>query len=123
MSHSILHLDDDPGFLTRVSELLNRSGYRTCSASNVEEAKRFMQSHDISCAIVDLFLEGDRGDLLSNNFIEQYLVNVPYARLTSAPKLVPPKFSGSGIVHKYHFLDNPSLLLNLIIEMTAAAGT
>lgn len=121
MSALILLLDDDSSFLRTVSNFLCGRGYECLETQTAFEAAAAVRTRNISCAVVDLFLDGDRGDSLSNEFVRDFLDAIPYVRLTSAPQLVPPEFSGHAVLHKRRFLDNPARLEELIIEMLAAA--
>lgn len=113
MNHKILLLDDDPYLLDSVAAVLEGSFFAPLPCSNVDEAIEALKSHP-SLAIVDLFLDGDQGMELSNNFIRDYLTSIPYLRLSSAPSLVPKQFSGKGVMHKRTFRENPMGLIELI---------
>ncbi len=123
MSAAILLLDDDVDLLAALKDFLEGRGYTVFCAESADRAEQIISSNQIHCAIVDLFLQGDEGDQLSNQFVRDYLNDTPYIRLTSAPGLVPEEYSGAGVLHKYKFRSNPSLLLDLIIEITASSGT
>ena len=100
--------------LHEIAEVLSAAGYTALQAQTVEIAEDILLEHEISFAVVDLFLLGDRGSELSNDFIRQHLGAIPYVRMTSAPHLVPEEFSGHGIIAKQDFVYCPDLLLDAI---------
>lgn len=114
----ILHLDDDPGLLEEVKEYLSAEGYQVFSAANIVAASHVL-SLGIDLAIVDLFLEGDEGEELSNNFVRYSLetASVPYLRLSSAPGLVPGDCKGCGVIDKREFRRRPQILLEAVIKI------
>jgi DNA-binding response OmpR family regulator len=89
----ILILDDDPWLLKELGAALENAGYVVLASRNVDGAVQALAQHP-DFAIVDLFLDGEVGSELSNNFIRDNLVPaaIPYARLTSAP----PSSAGNG---------------------------
>lgn len=117
----VLHLDDDPRVLEEVKDYLSAEGYQVYSATNlVAAAHVLLQGVDL--AIVDLFLEGDEGEELSNGFVRHSLkgVSLPYLRLSSAPGLVPADCKGSGVIDKGEFRRRPRILLEAIMKITSS---
>ena len=118
----ILALDDDPYVLDFVSEICHHAKVSCIIANSAEEALlKLKNAIDSKCilAIVDLFLDGARGDELSNNFISDHLLpnNIPFVRLTSAPSLVPTNLSGLLVFDKRKILQNSDELLDFILSM------
>lgn len=113
-SKNILLLDDSAAMLHELAEVLSAAGFTPLKAQTVELAEKILLEHNVSFAVVDLFLLGDSGSELSNEFICKHLGEIPYVRLTSAPSLVPEEFSGRGIIAKQDFVYCPDLLLDLI---------
>lgn len=111
----ILILDDDPHHLEQLREALEGEGHVVFPALNVKTAALAVQA-GIDFAIVDLFLEGDDGDELSNDFISDTLIprGIAYARMSSAPGLVPKHLSGCGVYDKRSFRANPSEFLRIL---------
>ena len=107
----ILVLDDSSQILAEVALLLSRWGYEPLIAQNPEEARCAVEK-GVDFAIVDLFLDGARGDELSEQFIDQVLLprDIPFGRLTSAPEFVPAHQHGLWILHKYDVRNRPELL-------------
>lgn len=99
--HLVLVLDDDKTFLKTIGLLLSGRGYDSVLCSNVEEGTAAL-SRKPTAAIIDLCLEGDSGEALSNNFIRKFLLpaGLPYIRLTSAPGGVPADLRGAGVFDK-----------------------
>lgn len=117
MNSKILLLDDDQFVHVRLSELLDAASIDYLSFFNAADAERYLiDNRDIVFAVVDLFLEGEKGDQLSNSFIENVLhnKNIPYCRLTSAPRMVPRNCSGVGIFDKRLVFRNPENLIDTI---------
>ncbi len=115
---TVLHLDDDSGILEDVAKFLKLNGYRVLSALNVAVAKVHLQRERVDFAVVDLFLEGDDGEELSNEFVrgELHPRAIPYLRMTSAPGLVPPDAVGCAVLPKATFRKEPEQLLKLLSE-------
>ena len=119
----ILLLEDNVRFLAELADTLTSWGHEALSATTPKMASMRMEPVP-DFAIVDLFLAGDEGDHLSNEFIRDVLspAGVGYGRLTSAPKLVPEDYQGDWVLHKYHYLDDPGKLRDLLIESLACRG-
>ncbi len=113
----ILVLDDSSSFLDDISKSLTRWGYEPLLAKTAEEAVDLLVLEP-AFVVVDLFLAGDAGDQLSNDFVRDHLMpsDIPFGRLTSAPRLVPEDFSGSWVLHKYSYLSDEDCLREKIIE-------
>jgi hypothetical protein len=92
---TIVVLDDDARVLNAFRRGLSARGVEVIVCSNVEDAERALNPKP-DLVLVDLMLEGGGGDHLSNSFIENHLVpqGIRYARVTSAPGLVPPHLVG-----------------------------
>jgi len=116
MNRDILLLDDSPTLLSEVAKILSAEGFNPLQAQTADQAALHLKNHSIDFAVVDLFLDGDRGDELSNDFVREYLTNIPYVRLTSAPQLVPTELSGLGIISKQEFVYDTSVLIDVINE-------
>jgi len=101
----ILLLDDDPNHLLELHQTLEDAGYSPISCLDVNAAVAELRKQIPDFAIVDLFLSGDSGDFLSNDFIELILVpaQIPYGRMSSAPGLVPKEFAGHFVYDKRKF--------------------
>lgn len=114
----ILLLDDDPTLLRALSELLEENSYQVSAALNVARAIATLSSNP-DFAIVDLFLAGDKGDALSNDFIRDHLVprKIPYGRLTSAPRLVPKEYSGEWVLDKRLVATSPQTLIAALLQV------
>lgn len=114
----ILLLDDDSYLLREVEKFLSQSGYEVITCEDVASAERAL-SRKPDLAIVDLFLDGSAGDELSNDFIRNILLpaGVRYARLTSAPFLVPQDLRGAFVLHKQELNYRPERLVWLIEEL------
>lgn len=112
---NFLILDDDPMIHELVKPLLSEL-FKLFHAYNVDDANKIVEKESIDFVISDLFLEGDTGDELSNNFIRNKVIPlaIPYCRMTSAPRLVPPDCQGLGIVDKREVFNNKNLLLDLL---------
>ena len=116
----ILALDDDAFVLAFIKDMCVSAQVDCEAASTVLEAQKIISERGpCALAIVDLFLEGDRGDALSNDLIEKHIITdaIPYIRFTSAPTLVPSFLSGLGIFDKRTILSHPDPLFNLILSM------
>lgn len=112
----VLHLDDDPVLLEEVRDALEAEAFTVFSAANVTEAEAFIAAHQIDFAVVDLFLEGNDGDELSNDFIRAHLQprGILYGRMTSAPGLVPADCTGCWVMPKAVFRRSPYALGEMI---------
>ena len=117
----ILLLDDDTYLLREVHSLLSGSGFEVLCCENVPSAEQALAvKSKIGVApdlvIVDLFLEGNAGDELSNGFIRKSLIpqDIPYARMTSAPYLLPADLHGAFVLHKQELSYRPERLIALI---------
>ena len=111
----ILLLDDDPMIHELVKSLFNDL-YLLFHAYCIDDAKNILTGETISFVISDLFLDGDLGDELSNNFIRQSIIpsGIPYCRMTSAPNLVPKDCEGIGIIDKRIVFNNKTQLLDFL---------
>ncbi len=129
----ILLLDDDTRHLDEVRMYLEREGYEVFLADTVSAAQKVLEKREaekqegeqaIDFAIVDLFLAGDAGDNLSNEFIRDSLIpaGIPYGRMSSAPYAVPPGYKGLWVLDKRHFWRQPQLLGDALIETLAELG-
>ena len=114
----ILVLDDSRSFLSDINVALRRWGYEPLLAETAEQAIELLGQSPLF-VIVDLFLAGDSGDQLSNDFVRDHLMpaGIPFGRLTSAPRLVPKEYSGSWVLHKYSFINDEECLLGKILEV------
>ncbi len=112
----VLHLDDDKDLLADVRTALEEAGLSVFSAPNVDVAADIVTGHKINFAVVDLFLEGDDGEELSNDFIRNILMprGIPFGRMTSAPGLVGEDVAGRWILPKGVFRRAPHTLAALI---------
>lgn len=119
----ILILDDSPQILAEISLLLHRWGYEPITAQNPQDARTAVET-GVNFAIVDLFLDGARGDELSEQFIDEVLFprSIPFGRLTSAPEFVPAHQQGFWILHKYDVRNRPELLRLALEEVLATAS-
>lgn len=107
----VLLLDDSQSALALVAGVLERLGAGALKCSTVAEAVAILQRKTPALALVDLYLLGDRGAHLSNDFVRDYLVplKIPYGRVTSAPGDLPREFRGQFVYHKRAILDDPEL--------------
>lgn len=123
----VLVLDDDRRQLDEVRLVLEREGCRVFVADNVQTAEQIISRDSagdddgIDFAIVDLFLAGDAGAHLSNDFIAKSLcpLGIAYGRLTSAPYAVPAEFQGLWVLDKRLFWRQPEVLVDALIETRA----
>lgn len=115
---TILLLDDDPLHLEELSEVLNANGYQTICCSTVDAAVTALEQQP-DFAIVDLFLQGDDGEELSNHFVTAYLVpkGIAYGRMSSAPHLVPDHLVGRWVVDKRRFRRDPEMVLDYLGQL------
>ena len=115
---TILLLDDDPYHLDQLSQVLCTNGYETVPCLNVAAAMSAIGERAIDFAIVDLFLEGNEGDELSNEFIELVLTpaSIKYGRMSSAPGMVPKEYAGDWIIDKRAFRRDPSETLQALAK-------
>ena len=115
MSKKILLLDDDSAHLEELSEVLAANGFQSICCSTVDAAIAALEQQP-SFAIVDLFLQGDDGEELSNHFVTAYLVpkGIAYGRMSSAPHLVPDHLSGSWVVDKRKFRRDPEMVIEYL---------
>ena len=111
MAKRILLLDDDTDLLQEVGEVLTAAGFEVARCATVKVAVLQLAVRP-DFALVDLFLDGNLGDELSNGFVREHLM--PNGILSSAPGLVPKEFSGSFVMHKREFSLNPEKLVALI---------
>lgn len=111
----VLLLDDDTDLLQEVGEVLTVAGFEVARCSTVKIAVMQLAVRP-DFALVDLFLDGNLGDELSNGFVRDHLLpnGIPYGRLSSAPGLVPKEYSGSFVMHKREFGLNPEKLVALV---------
>ncbi len=116
----VLLLDDDTDLLHEVGETLTGAGFEVARCSTVKVAIMQLAVRP-DFALVDLFLDGNLGDELSNGFVRDYLMpaGIPYARLSSAPALVPKEFAGSFVMHKREFSLYPEKLVALVQQALA----
>ena len=104
----VLLLDDDVKLLSFLGALLEGAGCQVRKTTTVSEAvSQLSPAPDV--ALVDLFLEGDAGDTLSNNFVRDYLIarKIPYGRISSATHLLPEDRKGSLVYDKTELRNNP----------------
>ena len=113
----ILLLDDDPAHLLDLANTLIRAGFEPLVCQDVSAAVAALADNPVM-AIVDLFLDGDEGAHLSNDFINEHLApaGIPYARMTSAPSLVPEQFKGAWVLHKRDFRSAPERLSQMVLD-------
>lgn len=114
---TILLLDDDPRHLEELGKFLEENGYDVCSCLNVSQAIRAIGELEVDFAIVDLFLEGNDGEELSNEFVASVLIpaNIPYGRMSSAPGLVPREYSGKWVFDKRRFRKEQQEFLKVLL--------
>ena len=112
----ILLLDDDPHHLLELHKTLEDAGYSPISCLDVNAAVAELRKVIADFVIVDLFLSGDSGDFLSNDFIELILIpaEIPYGRMSSAPGLVPKEFAGKFVYDKRKFRADHAAFLALL---------
>ena len=128
LASAILLLDDDRTVLHLLKLRFALAKIEVFAFDNAEEARSFISigtnRSKIKVAIVDLFLDGDRGEHLSNNFIENELVpfQINYCRLTSAPSLVPEEFSGIKVFDKHDALRDVDELYKTILSLLPSAS-
>ncbi len=115
---NILLLDDDPLIHQLVRSVVTSLSFQLFSALTVAEATKFVTEQKIEFAVCDLFLEGDLGDQLSNNFIREVLVpnKISYCRLTSAPSLVPEDCRGINVIDKSKFYQSEMELYEVLLS-------
>ena len=113
----ILVLDDSATVRADLDLLLRGWNFEPLLAANVAEAV-YLLEFGVDFAIVDVFLEGARGDELSAEFVEKYLIpkNIPYGRFTSAPEFVPQEHQGLWVLHKYDVRSKPELMHAALLE-------
>ena len=118
MSPRILLLDDDLALLLELEDFLAANGFQVDTAPNVEAAVTALAVQP-DFTIVDLFLSGNDGAELSNDFIRDHLLprQLRYGRLTSAPRLVPAQFAGEWILDKRQVIRAPELLLEKLLPL------
>ena len=116
---NILLLDDDPVIHELVSKIVTSLSYNFFSAFTAREAQVIIDNNIIDFSICDLFLEGDYGDKLSNDFIRQILEpkNIQYCRLTSAPNLIPSDCKGVAILDKREFYQDDIILYEVLSNL------
>lgn len=97
----ILVLDDDKTFLKMIGALLSDRGHQILLCSDAGQAEEALKKNP-TAAIVDLCLQGDKGEEISNNFVRTHLIpaSITFIRLTSAPGGVPPDLKGAGVFDK-----------------------
>ena len=116
-SKKILVLDDSSTVRADLDSLLRGWDFEPLLAANVPEAV-YMLDLGIDFAIVDVFLDGARGDELSAEFVKNYLIpqSIPYGRFTSAPEFVPDAHRGDWVLHKYDVRCDPELMHAALLE-------
>jgi response regulator RpfG family c-di-GMP phosphodiesterase len=123
--NQILLLDDDTSILSEVAMVLDSNEIKIYPCQNIDSAIKVLEDMNkhITFAIVDLFLLGARGDVLSNLFVRKYLEprNIPYGRFTSAPDLVPEECRGEWILDKRDFYSKPEVLLDMVSRSLIAS--
>ena len=119
MGNKILLLDDDPLHLEELSEVLTAHGFQTICCATVDAAVSALEQQP-TFAIVDLFLQGDDGEELSNHFVTAYLVpkGISYGRMSSAPHLVPVHLSGKWVVDKRKFRRDPEMVIEYLSTLS-----
>jgi CheY-like chemotaxis protein len=60
--HNILVVDDDPGLVSTLEQLLKQDGHTVYKAPNGPEALRLCQQHDIHLMLLDYFMPGMTGE-------------------------------------------------------------
>ena len=116
----VLVLDDDTTFLKTIGILLADRGFTSLPCSSVAQAIDGLTQNP-AAAIVDLCLEGDSGEKLSNDFVRNHLIpaGLPYVRLTSAPGGVPEDLKGAGVFDKRDLWYDDD---GVMIQIEAALG-
>jgi CheY-like chemotaxis protein len=66
MNKTILYVDDDVDTLDLIKLLLEKSGYTTLTAKNVDEALRIAEGVSFGALVIDVNLSGDSGLMLMN---------------------------------------------------------
>ncbi len=99
---SVLILDDSPDIRSSVNRTLTAAGYEVFAATTAEEAESHLNLFEISFAVVDLYLEGDEGPELSNNFIRNFLIprGIPYLRPDYYPQVIFPEIYRRELPHQ-----------------------
>ena len=117
---SLLALDDDISVLSSLQDIFFSSGIAVHGFLRPESASKYLvENGAVDLAVVDLFLEGEKGNHLSNEFIFQELIprKIKYIRLTSAPRLVPMEFVGLGIFDKKKVFQEPDKFVESILKL------
>ncbi len=119
---TILLLDDDFHHLDDLSRVLVANGYEPIPCADVGAAMLALQQGPVDFAIVDLFLSGNEGDELSNEFIELVLVpaGIKYGRMSSAPGMVPKEWVGEWVLDKRAFRRDSSELIKALEVLRSA---
>lgn len=106
----VLLLDDSQSALSLIGGVVEGLGVGTIRCCTVMEAAAALQRKTPIFALVDLYLLGDRGAHLSNQFIREFLIpaSIPYGRVTSAPREVPPDLTGLLVYDKRQIPDDPA---------------
>lgn len=119
----VLLLDDDPRVLVAMAELCREFGLLPIPCETVIAAQNALEQKPVF-AVVDLYLAGNSGAELSNNFIRDQLVpkRIAFGRLTSAPDEVPREFSGEWVLHKRLLLHDRQQVVDAIRESLDQQG-
>lgn len=93
----ILIVDDDVTVLRTFRAALTARGCTVVCAESIEEARCALDDAQPCFALVDLMIEGGTGEHLTNEFVRGVLAprGIEYARITSAPRLVPSDAIGA----------------------------
>ena len=98
----ILVVDDDPTFLERAREILNRTR-QVLFASNSQQAMKLTQDLGFSVMLVDLDL-GEEDGLVLIRQVNQKFPGLPIIAITEAPKKIivelAKEFGAVEILHK-----------------------
>jgi CheY-like chemotaxis protein len=105
----ILLLDDSQAALALIGGIVEGLGAVALKCSTVPEAVAILQRKTPVLALVDLYLLGNHGAHLSNQFVRDYLMplQIPYGRVTSAPSDLPDEFKGQFVYDKRLIIDDP----------------
>ena len=108
-----------------IGSILDEGGFKTIRCNTVMEAVAYIGRHRPTFALVDLYLLGDQGAHLSNEFIKNHLIpnGIPYGRVTSAPNDLPPDLVGIMAFDKRRLSTEPWLFLEAVKIATDSIST
>lgn len=116
---NILLLDDDPVIHQLVGKVVVSLSYGFFPCLTAAEAEEILGKEKIDFVICDLFLEGDFGDKLSNDFIRNIVVprQLPFCRFTSAPSQVPEDCIGLALIDKREVYADDTKLYQVLTSL------